>query len=142
MYHSIDLFSTNGINRVSVLTPQKGIKKKMCIGTLGTRKIIGLELLLVIKSNTLVEIPIVSTMLLTGNFGRGRICPRVVKQNGTAHLGQDFRQLIGAGRVASHAGGPRGCGCTWDDLRLTGRRSIRGRRRARPRQEPRDTAMA
>ena len=36
------------------------------------------------------------------------------------------------------AGGPRGYGCTWNDIGLTAW-SICGRRRARPRQEPRDT---
>ena len=65
----------------------------------------------------------------------------VVQQNRTAHLQRALWQLVGAGSVRSYAGGPRGYECTWDDIGLTWW-SISGRRRVRPRQEPRDTAMA
>ena len=65
----------------------------------------------------------------------------IVPQNRAAHVERDLRQTIGAGSGPSYAGGPRGYWCTWDDLGLTGW-SVGGRRRARPRQEARDTAMA
>ena len=75
---------------------------------------------------------------------RGRIRPRVVnrvQEARTAYLVRELHQLIGAGSGSSYAGGPRGYGCTWDDVGLTGW-TVYERCRARPQQEPRDTAMA
>ena len=65
----------------------------------------------------------------------------LVNQNRTAYLGRDLRQLTGAGGVASYFAGPRESRFTWDDTGLA-RWRICGRRRARPWQDPSDSAMA
>ena len=48
-------------------------------------------------------------------FGRGRRSVQtviLVQPDRTAHLEREYVQLIGAGRVATFAGGPWGYGCT------------------------------
>ena len=55
-----------------------------------------------------------SDTLLFQNFGRGRSVQPVnlVQPDRTAHLEREYVQLIGAGIVATFAGGPWGYGCT------------------------------
>ena len=61
------------------------------------------------KSNRFQAFP-----TLHENFGRGRSVQTVifVQPDRTAHLEREFVQLIGAGSVATFAGGPWGYGCT------------------------------
>ena len=60
--------------------------------------------LLVIKIESIPSVP-----ALSENFGRGRKSVQtviLVRQDRTAHLEREYVQLIGAGSVATFAGGP------------------------------------
>ena len=69
---------------------------------------------MVIKNEEIASVP-----TLPDNFGRGRSVQTVilVQEDQMAHLEREYVQLIGAGSVATFAGGPWGYGCTGDGMR-------------------------